>query len=103
MQFNLLSFKLPTDPITINLYFEKVKETYPQAVYADECPELWKQHAKHFIYTYFRGRVLAVSYNFVDGIEIWIKKDQQQSTTKFSGVVPSINPYGNPVAPYILH
>ena len=125
MQFNLLSFKLPTDTVTINLYSEKVEKNRPQVVFADECPELWEQHAetlaeckfmycsfgneeteckgekytatidlnsnprfalhyaRHLIYAYFRGRVPAVSYNFVDGVEIWIKKDQQQSTTKF--------------------
>jgi hypothetical protein len=125
MQFNLLSFKLPTDTITINLYSEKVEEPHPQVVYADKCPELWEQHAntlakckllycpfgneeteckgdkytvtidlnssprfalhyaRHLIYTYFHGRVPAVCYNFVDGVEIWIKADPKQNITKF--------------------
>ena len=44
MQINLISFNPFADTITINLYSEKVKNTHPQVVYKDECPELWKQN-----------------------------------------------------------
>ena len=45
MQINLLSFKPPAEAISVNLYSEKVKDTYPNIVYKNECPELWKQNA----------------------------------------------------------
>jgi len=132
MQFNLLSFKLPTDTITVNLYSEKVKNTSPNIVFKDELPALWEENAdtlsecnflycsfaneeaeckgnkytvtinlndtpriainyvRHLIYTYFYGRVPAVCYNFVDGIEIWLKAEQQQNITKFHKF--SLNP-----------
>jgi hypothetical protein len=125
MQFNLLSFTLPIDTITVNLYSEKDEETRPNIVFRDECPDVWEQnpdtlseckhlycsfaneateckgdkytatinlndtprfainYIRHLIYTYFRGRVPAVCYNFVDGVEIWIKAEQQQNITKF--------------------
>jgi hypothetical protein len=125
MQFNLLSFTLPTDTITVNLYSEKVEETRPNIVFRDECLNVWEQnpdtlseckhlycsfaneateckgdkytatinlndtprfainYIRHLIYTYFSGRVPAVCYNFVDGVEIWIKAEQQQNITKF--------------------
>ena len=126
MQFNLLSFTLPTDTITVNLYSEKVEKTHPNIVYRDECTDLWEQnpdklaeskylycsfaneeteckgdkytvtinlnnalrvaihYIRHLIFDYFRGRVPAVCYNFVDGVEIWIKAEQQQNITKFN-------------------
>jgi len=132
MQFNLLSFTLPANAITVNLYSEKVKDTCPNIVFMDECPELWEQNAdrlaeykylycsfgneeteckgdkytvaidlnntprfainyiRHLIYTYFRGRVPAVCYNFVDGVEIWLKAEQQQNITRFHKF--SLNP-----------
>lgn len=45
MQFNLLSFTLPTETITINLYSEKIDNTHPDIVYEDELPNLWKENA----------------------------------------------------------
>jgi hypothetical protein len=125
MQFNLLSFKLPTETVTINLYSEKVEETHPNIVFRDELPALWEENTdtlseckflycsftneqaeckgnkytaeinltntprfalnyiRHLIYTHFRGRVPAVSYNFVDGVEIWLKATQTKETTQF--------------------
>ena len=125
MQFNLLSFTLPTETVTINLYSEKVDKTHPNIVYRGELPALWEENTdtlseckflycsfaneqaectgnkytaeinlintprfainyiRHLIYTYFHGRVSAVSYNFVDGVEIWLKTEQQQNITKF--------------------
>jgi hypothetical protein len=44
MQFNLLSFTLPTETITVNLYSEKVDETRPNIVFRDECPDMWEQN-----------------------------------------------------------
>lgn len=41
MQFNLLSFTLPTEAVTINLYSEKVDETHPNIVFRDECLDIW--------------------------------------------------------------
>jgi hypothetical protein len=45
MHFNLLSFKLPTETVTINLYSEKVEEARPNIVYRDELPALWEETA----------------------------------------------------------
>jgi len=45
MQFNLLSFKPPTDTITVNLYSEKAENTHPLTLYNDEYPDLWEQNA----------------------------------------------------------
>ena len=42
------------------------------------------------IYTHFRGRVSAVCYNFVDGVEIWLKAEQTKDTTQFHKF--SLNP-----------
>ena len=133
MQFNLLSFKPPTETVTINLYSEKAEDTRPNRVFKDECPELWELNAetlteeckslccsfaneqteckgnkytatinlnntprfainyiRYLIYNYFYGRVPAVCYNFVDGVEIWLKAEQQKKTTKFHKF--SLNP-----------
>ncbi|MDR1974409.1 MAG: hypothetical protein LBQ31_07005 [Bacteroidales bacterium] len=126
MQFNLLSFTLPTDTITVNLYSEKVEDTRPNIVFKDELLPLWEENAdtlseckflycsfaneeteckgnkytatinlnktprlalnyvRHLIYTYFHGRIPAVCYNFVDGVEIWIKPSNNRKSLSFT-------------------
>ncbi len=44
MHLNLLSFEPLSETISLNFYTEKVEKQYPQIVYKDECPILWKQN-----------------------------------------------------------
>ena len=63
---------------------------YTSEINLNNTPRFAINYIRHLIYTYFRGCVPAVSYNFVDGVEIWLKAEQQQNTTKFHEF--SLNP-----------
>lgn len=41
------------------------------------APRFALHYFRHILYTYFLGRVSAVSYDFVDGVEVWVKAPQQ--------------------------
>lgn len=65
-------------------------DKYTATVNLNKSPRFAVQYFRHLLYTYFHGKVAAVSYNFVDGIEIWIKAQQQKDITQFHKY--SINP-----------
>jgi hypothetical protein len=56
---------------------------YTATISLNTAPRFAVQYFRHLLYTYFYGKAAAVSYNFVHGIEIWIKAQQQQTTTQF--------------------
>lgn len=118
MQINFFTFTPKQQVVELTLYTEKDKDSHPEMVYADECPELWRNNselsevkrlfyslinpneckgtsytvqidlnkqrriAKHIIsqrlYNYFRETQIA-TFDKVDNVEVWIKKEQQQT------------------------
>lgn len=44
MQINFFTFRPVQQTVELSLYTEKHPNTHPELVYADECPELWRQH-----------------------------------------------------------
>ncbi|OJV35274.1 MAG: hypothetical protein BGO29_12760 [Bacteroidales bacterium 36-12] len=46
----------------------------------NNAPRFALHYFRYLLYTYFLGRVSAVSYDFVDGIEVWVKAPQQPNS-----------------------
>lgn len=46
MQINFFTFRPVQQVVELALYTGKHNDTHPELVYADECPELWRQHPK---------------------------------------------------------
>lgn len=44
MQINILPFSPIPETVQLDVYTEKVEEQYPESVFNDECPQLWKEH-----------------------------------------------------------
>ena len=44
-----------------------------------DTPRFALHYFRYLLYNYFHGRVAAVSHNFVDGIEVWVKSTKQQN------------------------
>lgn len=42
MQINFFTFRPVQQTVELALYTEKLPDTHPELVYADECPELWR-------------------------------------------------------------
>ena len=46
MRINFFTFSPVQQIVELTLYTEKHKDTHPELVFADECPELWQQHSE---------------------------------------------------------
>ncbi|MDR2065429.1 MAG: hypothetical protein LBP85_06965 [Prevotellaceae bacterium] len=101
MQFNLLSFKLPTETVTINLYSEKVEKTRPNIVFKDELPVLWEENADalsdcKFLYCSFvneetecKGNKYTATINLTNTPRFAINYIRHLIYTYFHGRVPA--------------
>lgn len=58
-------------------------DKYTATIHFANAPRFAINYFRHLIFSYFRGRVPVVSYNFVDGVEIWIEAEQLKDVTKY--------------------
>ncbi len=57
-----------------------------------EAKRFATHYVRHILYNHFLGRVAAVSYDFVDGIEIWVKATNQNNERYTEYYKFSLNP-----------
>lgn len=67
-------------------------EKYTATINLNAAPRFALSYFRHIIYNYFLGKVPAVYYDFVDGIEIWIKAPEQPNKTTTQFLKFSLNP-----------
>ncbi|MDR1347422.1 MAG: hypothetical protein LBJ63_03195 [Prevotellaceae bacterium] len=58
-------------------------DKYTATINLNSTPRVAINYIGRLLYTHFRGRVPAVCCNFVGGVEIWLKAEQQKNITKF--------------------
>jgi len=57
-----------------------------------EAKRFATHYVRHILYNYFLGKVAAVSYDFVDGVELWVKANKQNNERYTEYYKFSLNP-----------
>ncbi len=58
-------------------------DKYTATIYLNSAPRFALHYFRYLLYEHFYGQVPAVCYNYMSGIEIWLKEEQQENITRF--------------------